>query len=278
MIYGTQWCASNYPIYLSERSGYLAVRDFCACPIHCRVHWRVGRRLSSCRLISVRPLRSIFARFPERLLKDLVSLGSPGACSMLDRVLGDAFGVLSWSVLEYCSTMWCSAIDTHLKLLDRAVSGARFLSGGVFECDIAHRRSVAVLGMLYKIRFNLVHPLNGALPGPYVPVRVTRGALAEHQNFLALSVSLWNDLGNPVFDGVVLAGFKSRANAFLSANACSIPIIVFYYFFLSLLSVCRLVLWGWGLRTYRVYYGVYHSLIAWHCRLFLIIIIIIVSW
>ena len=29
---------------------------FCACAIHCRVHWRVGRRLGSCRLISVQPL------------------------------------------------------------------------------------------------------------------------------------------------------------------------------------------------------------------------------
>ena len=45
-------------------------------------------------------------------------------------------------VLEYC---YCSAVGTHLKLLDRAVSGARFLTGGVFECDIAHRRSVAGL-------------------------------------------------------------------------------------------------------------------------------------
>ena len=30
-----------------------------------------------------------------------------------------------------------------------------------------------------------------------------------------LSVSLWNDLGDSVFDGVGLAGFKSRANVFL---------------------------------------------------------------
>ena len=72
------------------------------------------------------------------------------------------------SVLEYFSTVWCSAADTHLKLLDRAVSGARFLTVGVFECDIAHRRSVAVLCMRYKIRCNLMHPLNGALPGPYM--------------------------------------------------------------------------------------------------------------
>ena len=30
-------------------------------------------------------------------------------------------------VLEYCSAAWCSAADTHLKLLDRVVGGARFL-------------------------------------------------------------------------------------------------------------------------------------------------------
>ena len=96
--------------------------------------------------------------------------------------------------------------------------------------DIAHRRSVAMLCMLYKIRFNPVHPLNGALPGPYVPVRVTRSALVAHRytyepprcrtwqfrrTFIPIEVSLWNDLANPVFDGVGLAGFKSSSNAFL---------------------------------------------------------------
>ena len=35
--------------------------------------------------------------------------------------------------------------------------------------------------------------------------------------FILLSVSLWNYFANPVFDGVGLAGFKSRANAFLLA-------------------------------------------------------------
>ena len=34
---------------------------------------------------------------------------------------------------------------------------------------------------------------------------------------LCPSVSLWNDLSDPVFDGVGQAGFKSRANAFLLA-------------------------------------------------------------
>ena len=100
----------------------------------------------------------------------------------------------------------------------------------MFECDIAHRRSVAILCMLYMIRYNPVDPLNGALPGPYVPMLFTRGALVAHRftyallrcrtsqyhrTFIPLAVSLWNDLASPVFDGVGLAGFKSRDNAFL---------------------------------------------------------------
>ena len=31
-------------------------------------------------------------------------------------------------VLEHCSAVWCSAADTHLKLLDRVVSSVRFLT------------------------------------------------------------------------------------------------------------------------------------------------------
>ena len=143
-------------------------------------------------------------------------------------LLGRCFLGFVLLVLDYCSAMWSSAADTHLKLLDRAVSCARVLTGGVFECDIAHRRSVAVLCMLYKIRCNPMHPLNGALPGPCLPVRVTRGALVAHRynyapprcrtsqycmTFILLPVTLWNDLADPVFDGVGLAGFKSRANS-----------------------------------------------------------------
>ena len=81
-------------------------------------------------------------------------------------LLGRWFRGFVLPVFEYCSVVWCSAADTHLKLLDRAASSAWFLTGGVFDSDISHRRSVAVLCMLYKIRCNPVHRLNGALPGP----------------------------------------------------------------------------------------------------------------
>ena len=79
--------------------------------------------------------------------------------------------------LEYCSAVWCPTADTHLKLLDRVVSGASFLTGGVFERDLAHLRSVAVLCMLYKIRCNPMHPRYGALHVPYAPVQDTGGAV-----------------------------------------------------------------------------------------------------
>ena len=65
-------------------------------------------------------------------------------------LLGRCFRGSVLPVLEYCSAVWCSAADTHLKLLDRAVSAARFLTGGVFEWDIADRRSVAVFCMFIR--------------------------------------------------------------------------------------------------------------------------------
>ena len=70
-----------------------------------------------------------------------------------------------------------------------------------------------------------MHPLSGALPLSYVPARVTRGALAAHghghsfapprcrtsryrRSFVPLSVSLWNNFSEPVFDGMLLASFN----------------------------------------------------------------------
>ena len=73
-------------------------------------------------------------------------------------LLGICFRGFVLPVLEYSSAVWCSAADAHRKLLYHAVNGARFLPGGVFECEIAHRRSVAVLCMHYKIKCK-------ALPG-----------------------------------------------------------------------------------------------------------------
>ena len=158
--------------------------------------------------------------------------------------------------------MWCSAADTHLKLLDRVVSGACFLAGGVLSCDVSHHRSVAVLCMLYKIRCNPMHPLCDALPVHYVPVRVTRGALIAHQytyalprcrisqysrTFQYLSGMIWLTPYAMVWDWQV-----SRAGPIpFCWPSCSL-LFCLQLFSLSLLFLYRLVVWGWGLPTDRV--------------------------
>ena len=178
---------------------------------------------------------------------------------MIDRFLGDDFEVLFCPFWR--SVLQCGArLLLHtLQLLDRAVSGARFLTGGVFECDIAHRRSVAILYMLYQIRCNPVHPLNGALPGPYVQCGL-HAVLWSHIGSLMLLLAaepqdLYSLLRVPL-DTIRLCatgGFQERGQCFFIGLSRSIPTIVFDYFSLSLLSVYRLVFWGWGLRTDRVY-------------------------
>ena len=60
--------------------------------------------------------------------------------------------------------MWCSAADTLLKLLDCLVSGASFLTGGVFECDIAHCRTVAVKKVKVKSSMASSLPVENLLP------------------------------------------------------------------------------------------------------------------
>ena len=68
-----------------------------------------------------------------------------------------------------------------------------------------------------------MHPLYGDILGAYVRVRGTRGARVAYRytyapprrvtsqfrwTLILLSVSLWNDLADPVFDGVGLEGIK----------------------------------------------------------------------
>ena len=126
--------------------------------------------------------------------------------------------------------------------------------------------------MAYKIRCKAVHPVNGALPGPLCTnagytlcsglpsVHLCAASLqnlAVQQDFYALSVSLWNVLAYPVFDGVGLAGFKSRANVFFIGLSCSIPTIDFYYFsllfFLSIGWYCGAGVFGliWYISLFK---------------------------
>ena len=135
------------------------------------------------------------------------------------------------AVSSFFKTMWfrsvvyeCGALlPIHtLNYSGPVVSSVSFLIGVVTQCSIAHRRSVVVLCLLCKVRCNPMHPHYDALPLLFVPVLVTRGALVSHRytyalprcwilpyhkTFIPLSVSLWNDLGDPVFEGMGLASF-----------------------------------------------------------------------
>ena len=97
--------------------------------------------------------------------------------------------------------------------------------------------------MLFKIRCNPVHPLCGAPLAPNVPVWVTRGTLVAHRcihvprrcrtsqylkTFKPISVSLWNDFEDPVFDGVGRRVTRAGPMLFYWPT-CSL-IFVFYCF------------------------------------------------
>ena len=93
----------------------------------------------------------------------------------------------------------------------------------VFEFDIAHRRSVAVLFILYTIMCKPLNHLYDALTLPYAHVRVARGALVHRysnsRTFIPHSMSLWNDLADPVVDG---GWFQNQSQSFLIAINCSL--------------------------------------------------------
>ena len=129
--------------------------------------------------------------------------------------------------------------------------------------------------MLFKIKSNPMHPLSRALVLLYVPAHVTRGALVAHRHSLApprcrtsqyrrsfvpLSVYLWNGLSDPVFEGVGLAGFKCRANAFLLARYALPFCLLLFYLFLPSMS------WLWLVGVFGLI-ECSHSLPALHSRL-----------
>ena len=136
-----------------------------------------------------------------------------------------------WSLLlpivEYCSPVWSSAVDGHLNLLDSVVRKVTRMSNGVVQCDLWHRRNVAALCMLYKIRANECHPLHQRLPRAYVAPRALRHHNRRHQHqlspvhcrttqyqraFVPRISRLWNDLGREVVFDEGLQRFKTSAN------------------------------------------------------------------
>ena len=132
----------------------------------------------------------------------------------------------------------------------------------MFECGLAHRRSVAVLCMRYKIRCNPIHPLYGDLLVPYLMEQVTRGAVIAHRcTFAPPRCRTWqynkSFIPFQYLCGTILVTpysmlwdwWVSRIGSMpFYWPCCSFPFCLLL-FSLSLLSFLGFVLWGWGFRT-----------------------------
>ena len=130
---------------------------------------------------------------------------------------------------EYCSPVWGSAADTHLKLLERIVRQVRILIPDL-TIDLEHRRKVAAQCMFYKIYNNLRHPVRSLLPDPYVGNRNTRhnetfNRLALRpsrykteqfkRSFIPSCLRIWNSLPDSVVDIPKIQNFKVKVHSLL---------------------------------------------------------------
>ena len=150
---------------------------------------------------------------------------------MIKRFLGDAFWILScqfWSIVLHSgarlpihtlnywteqSVVPCFYLEVCLNvtflIVDLWQSCVCFIRSGVTRCTLLLVLSLDRMcqhGYMRCSGHTSVHLRTASLQN-----------LAVQQDFHSLSVSLWNYLANPVFDGVGLTGFKSRANASLLA-------------------------------------------------------------
>ena len=78
-------------------------------------------------------------------------------------VLLKCFNPFILPCLEYCSPVWSSAADSHLKLLDRNLQVCKFLIPNL-TISLQHRRCISSLCMLYKIFHNPSNPFHSELP------------------------------------------------------------------------------------------------------------------
>ena len=136
-------------------------------------------------------------------------------------------------VLEYCSAVWCSAADTHLKLLDRIVSFASFFYWGcvwVWPCTSSHSMVRCCDRTWVNLCTSLLQNL-AVYTGLLFPFQYLCGTILVTQDSM-------------VWDWQV-----SRAGPIpFYWPSCLLPFYLLL-FSISLLSFYGLVLWGWSLRT-----------------------------
>ena len=169
------------------------------------------------------------------------------------------------SVSEYCPAVWCSAADTHLKLLYRVVSGESFSTGlclslsmhivDLWQYYVCWRRWGVTWCILFIVLFLsrvcrcVLNAVLWAHIGTlnYAPPRCRTGVPQDIYSHVSVSVErFWW----PRIRWCWTGGFQEQGQCpFIGLAAlpfCLLPLS------LSLLLFYLLVLWGYGLRTDRV--------------------------
>ena len=152
-------------------------------------------------------LRGTFIPFLLQLLKRLVYLEN--LSNFWDHnVLLRCINSFTLLCLEYCSPVWSSAADSHLKLLDKNLRACRFFIPNL-AISLQHRCFISSLCMLYKIFHNPSPSLHSGLPNLLHLRRVTRGLLSINslsfspmkfhtsqysRCFIPATTKLWNEL------------------------------------------------------------------------------------
>ena len=124
-----------------------------------------------------------------------------------------------------------SAAPTHLHMLNRVFTSARFLSRTNVSLD--HRRLVAASCIFFKIFNNPDHPMHSRLPPPSNNMRRTRraqrlnsraliSALSRNsdqfnRSFLPSTIEIWNYLPQALVDSSNMNSFKRNVNRHLLA-------------------------------------------------------------
>ena len=155
-----------------------------------------------------------------------------------------------FSTVRQCGTL----LQIHSLNYGPCSQRCQFLTGSVLQSNITHRQSVAVLSMVYKLRctifmvkymYRMLLRLCGlhTLLWPQSGILMCLLVAEPRSTFIPFSVSLWNDLGDSVFDSVGLAGFKIMTNAFFIGLNCWLPLS------LLLCSLCVLSFFGLVLQT-----------------------------
>ena len=174
-------------------------------------------------------LRATFIPFLLQLLKRLVCLNFFFKVFGNHDVLLRCFNSFIPPCLEYCSSVWSSAADSHLKLLDKNLRACKFLIPNL-TVSLQCRCFISSLCMLCKIFHNLLHPLHSELPNLFHPREVMRGSPSINslsfspirfytfqysRCFIPATTKLWNERPGMIVEDTELQKFDLGGNAFL---------------------------------------------------------------